>query len=139
MRYILSPEELRFVDTTRVAHLATADAAGVPHVIPVCFAYLEGVFWIAIDQKPKTTTRLKRIANIEANPSVSIVFDRYDEDWTQLAYLLVHGRANVLDSAPAAAIAALRDRYEQYRSMRLEDRPAIRITPERVVCWGDLA
>jgi len=121
-----------------VAHLATADGDGVPHVIPVCFAYLDGAFWIAIDEKPKTTERLKRIRNIETNPRVSLVFDRYDEDWFRLAYVLVNGSAEVIDAAPVAVVEALRKRYEQYREMRLETRRAIKITPERVVAWGEL-
>ena len=121
-----------------MAHLATADGDGVPHVIPVCFAYLDGAFWIAIDEKPKTTERLKRIRNIETNPRVSLVFDRYDEDWFRLAYVLVNGSAEVIDAAPVAVVEALRKRYEQYREMRLETRRAIKITPERVVAWGEL-
>jgi PPOX class probable F420-dependent enzyme len=135
---MLSPEQIAFIGTCRVAHLATADAEGAPHVIPVCFAYLGGDFWIAIDEKPKATMRLKRVRNIEENPNVSLVFDRYDEDWTKLAYLLVHGTAEVLERPPSGVIAALRERYPQYEAMRLEDRPAIRVTPDRAVTWGDV-
>jgi len=104
----------------------------------VCFAYLGGAFWIAIDEKPKRTTRLKRLRNIEENPRVSLIFDRYDEDWTRLAYVLVQGIAEVVGGAPSSVVAALRARYEQYASMRLEERPAMRITPEKVVSWGSL-
>jgi PPOX class probable F420-dependent enzyme len=135
---MLSPEQVAFIESCRVAHLATADAEGAPHVIPVCFAYLDGVFWIAIDEKPKKTTRLKRIRNIEENPRVSLVFDRYDEDWTKLAYVLVQGKAEVVDGPVPEVIAALRGQYPQYEVMKLEERPAIRITPTRAVSWGDL-
>jgi len=131
-------EQLSFIDSCRVAHLATADGDGRPHVVPVCFAYLDEAFWIAIDEKPKTTGRLKRIRNIETNARVSLVFDRYDEDWFRLAYVLVSGSAEVMDPAPEHVVDALRRRYDQYRTMRLEGSPAIRITPERVVAWGDL-
>ena len=131
-------EQLPFIDSCRVAHLATADGDGRPHVVPVCFAYVDGLFWIAIDEKPKTTRRLKRIRNIETNPRVSLVFDRYDEDWFRLAYVLVSGIASVVERAPLEVVAALRARYVQYESMKLEERPAIRITPQKVVAWGDL-
>ena len=106
----------------------------------MCFAYLDGVFWISIDEKPKRTTRLKRLRNIEEDPSVALVFDRYDEDWARLAYVLVQGVAEVVQGGTEfeGAVAALRSKYEQYRSMALEGRPAIRIAPERVASWGSL-
>ena len=66
------------------------------------------------------------------------MFDRYDEDWFRLAYVLVSGIASVVERAPPDVVAALRARYAQYESMKLEERPAIQITPERVVAWGDL-
>jgi len=135
---MFSPEILAFVDSRRIAHLATADARGLPHVVPVCFAYTEGEFWIAIDEKPKTTARLKRVRNIEENPHVALIFDRYDEDWTRLGYVLVHGNAEVVERPPVGVVSALRARYEQYGPMGLEERPAIRIAPERVVTWGSL-
>ena len=135
---MLTDEQIEFIDSCRVAHLATADGDGSPHVVPVCFAYLDGAFWVAIDEKPKTTVRVKRIRNIETNPRVSLVFDRYDEDWFRLAYVLVTGSGEVIDAVPVAVIGALRERYAQYRTMGFEGRPAIRITPERVVAWGDL-
>jgi len=138
---MFSAEELRFTDSQRVAHLATADANGRPHVVPVCFASLDGRIYIAIDEKPKRSLRLKRLRNIEENPQVALVLDRYDEDWSRLAWVLVQGTAAVLDGGPerAQAIAALRERYPQYRSMALEERPAIAITVERVSSWGDLS
>jgi len=137
---MFSPEKLAFIKSRRIAHLATADARGRPHVVPVCFAYLDGAFWIAIDEKPKTTTRVKRLQNIEENPHVALIFDRYDEDWTRLGYILVTGTAAVLTAGRESepALAALRDRYAQYRSMMLEGRPLIRVKPERVTSWGDL-
>ena len=121
-----------------MGHLATADASGVPHVVPVCFAFVDGEFWIPIDEKPKTTARLTRLRNVEANSRVSLVFDHYEEDWSKLAYLLVRGNGEILDSPPEAAVTAWRARYEQYAAMRLEGRPAIKITPTSVSAWGDL-
>ena len=137
---MLSDDQLRFALAQRVAHLATADSAGKPHVIPVCFAYHDGSFWVAIDEKPKRTSRLRRVRNIEANPNVSLLFDRYDDDWSRLAYVLVRGRAEVLPEGreKPTALAALRARYPQYEGMALEGRPLIRIKPVRVIAWGAL-
>ena len=137
---MLSPSELHFIQHQRVAHLATADAAGRPHVVPVCFAYLDGRIYIAIDEKPKRSLRLKRLRNIEENPQVSLVFDRYVEDWSRLAWVMVHGTAAVVLNGPEheRAVAVLRGRYLQYQSMALEGRPVISISVERASSWGDL-
>jgi PPOX class probable F420-dependent enzyme len=138
---MFSAEELRFTESQRVAHLATANANGRPHVVPVCFAYLEGRIYIAIDEKPKRSLRLKRLRNIDENPQVALVLDRYDEDWSRLAWVLVQGTASVLDAGPehGRALAALREKYPQYRAMALEGRPVISMTVERVSSWGYLA
>jgi PPOX class probable F420-dependent enzyme len=137
---MLSPEQLRFIERERIAHLATADAAGRPHVVPVCFAHLEGRFYIAIDEKPKRSMKLKRLRNIEENPQVALVFDRYDEDWSRLGWVMVRGSAIVIDSGTQheSALEALRGRYPQYREMRLEERPWISVAAEQVFSWGDL-
>jgi PPOX class probable F420-dependent enzyme len=138
---VLSEAELAFIEARRTAHLATADAAGFPHVVPVCFSFSDACFWIPVDEKPKATLRLKRLRNIEENPEVALVFDRYDEDWERLGYVMVWGTASIVEGGPehAGALAALRARYPQYRTMRLEARPAIRIEPRRAARWGDLA
>ncbi len=86
----LSPQEVSFINQQPVGRLATADRTGQPHVIPVCFAYLAGDFFIAIDEKPKRTIRLKRLRNIAENPQVALVIDVYQADWSQLAWLLVY-------------------------------------------------
>lgn len=137
---MLSAPEAAFVNSQRVAHLATADASGQPHVIPVCFALVDGRFYIAIDEKPKQTVRLKRLRNIEENPHVALVFDHYHEEWSRLGWVMVQGSAMVLDNGEehSRAIAALRERYDQYRSMTLEGRPVIRVTVEKASSWGRL-
>ena len=138
---MLSALELQFIERQRVSHLATADRSGRPHVVPVCFAQLDERFYIAIDEKPKRSVRLKRLRNIEENPRVSLVFDRYDDDWERLGWVLVQGTAFVLVEGPEheRALAALRERYKQYHAMALEGRPVIRVTVERVSSWGDLS
>ena len=137
---MLATRELQFIEGQRVAHLATADAAGRPHVVPVCFAYLDGRIYVAIDEKPKRSLRLKRLRNIEENPQVSLVFDRYVEDWSRLAWVMVHGTAAIVLNGPEheRAVAVLRGRYLQYQSMALEGRPVISISVERASSWGDL-
>lgn len=136
---MLSSAEDRFARAARVARLATADAQGQPHAVPVTFVLLDGVFYFAVDEKPKRTTRLKRLRNIAENPRVSLIIDRYDEDWSRLAWLLAQGRADILEDGPERdrAIAALRQKYPQYRDMRLAG-PAVRIQPERITSWGDI-
>jgi PPOX class probable F420-dependent enzyme len=138
---VLSDEARAYLDRHRVAHLATADASGAPHVVPLCFARLAERLYFVADDKPKRhgPRALRRLANIAANPRVALVVDDYDEDWTRLAYLLLH-----LDAAPvedeaeyAAALAALRARYPDYRAMPLArtTHPIIRLTLRRWHFW----
>jgi PPOX class probable F420-dependent enzyme len=129
--------ERELVGSTRVARLATVGAAGRPHVVPVVFAFIVGRFVIAIDEKPKSGRKLTRLRNIERDNRVSLLFDRYEEDWARLAWVRVDGLAGILERGDAwpEALAALRDRYPQYRSMRLEERPLIVVEPERAVSW----
>src|SRR5262252_9404638 len=92
----LTPAASRFVRSARVAHLATADASGQPLVIPICFAFDGKEFFSPIDEKPKRTIRLKRLRNIEENRKLSLVIDRYNEDWRRLAYVLITGDGKLL-------------------------------------------
>jgi coenzyme F420-0:L-glutamate ligase / coenzyme F420-1:gamma-L-glutamate ligase len=140
---VLSPEETSFLVRQRVARLATADRAGEPHTIPVCFAYDGRLVHIALDEKPKNVpaTRLKRVRNILENPNVALVADRYSEDWDLLAYIMVRGRAELVQperEEHAAAVRLLRGKYHQYEKMKLEENPVISIRPGRVASWGAL-
>jgi PPOX class probable F420-dependent enzyme len=105
--------------TARVARLATVGADGRPHLVPICFA-LEGELVVsAVDAKPKRTQRLQRLANVRAEPRVSLLADRYDEDWSQLWWVRADGRATVREPGErehAQAVALLAARYEQYRA-----------------------
>ena len=135
-----SPEAQAFIRSQRVARLATADASGQPHAVPVCFVYDGERFFSAIDQKPKSAAplRLKRIRNILANENVALVLDRYREQWDRLAYLIVQGSARIIELEPEQerAIALLREKYPQYLAMALESAPVIEITPRRFIQWG---
>jgi len=131
-----------FCETSRVARLATADAKGVPHLVPVCYAIVDDTLYITIDEKPKRTDiPLKRLRNIAANPEVAVTVDRWDEDWRRLAWVMLRGRADILADGPEhdAAHVRLRERYPQYRSMEIAPLPVIAVRIERVLNWGDLS
>ena len=81
------------IGAARSAHLATASASAAPHLIPVVFALSGTAVYIAIDEKPKTTTRIRRLRNIEENPQAALLIDRYDDDWTKLWWIMLRGRA----------------------------------------------
>jgi coenzyme F420-0:L-glutamate ligase / coenzyme F420-1:gamma-L-glutamate ligase len=124
----------------RVARLATTGGDGRPHVVPICFAAAGGRLYSAIDEKPKRAAppRLKRVRNIIANPRIALVVDDYREDWRRLWYELGLGTAEVIRPGTrehTAALRALRRKYRQYRTMRLETLPVIGITLERVISW----
>ena len=134
----LSPPVRQFVESVRVARLATLDARGAPHVVPVCFVLLDGRVYSVVDEKPKRTTRLQRLLNVAADPRATLLVDRYDEDWTRLAWVMLRGHAEVIESSEADAdvLTALREKYPQYRAMALEGLPVVCLTPERVNAWG---
>ena len=128
-----------FLRNARVGRLATADAAGRPLVVPVCYVFDGTRCYSAVDAKPKRTRNLRRLSNIAENPQVSLVVDRWDEDWSQLCWVIVEGRADVLTSGPefSRAIDLLVAKYPQYRALPL-DRAAgavVAITPGRVLAW----
>jgi PPOX class probable F420-dependent enzyme len=137
---MFSDAELAFIERHRLGHLATADAIGAPHVVPVCFAVVGNCIYFVVDDKPKhTRLGLKRLRNIAANPRVALVIDDYDEDWSRLAYLLVHGTAAIVEDAEEwiAAVMGLRRRYRQYHSMDLAPatHPVVRIVVDRWHFW----
>ena len=139
---MLTEAQRRFLGAHRVARFASADAAGAPHVLPVCYAVLGDSAYFSIDEKPKrvAASRLKRLRNIAENPQAALVVDRYDEDWSRLGWVMLRGRAEVLTAGEehAAAQAALRERYPQYRAMRLDALPVVAIRIRRASAWGNL-
>jgi PPOX class probable F420-dependent enzyme len=126
----------------RVARLATADAVGQPHAIPIVFATDGQRLYTPLDDKPKRLAprQLKRVRNVLENPRVAIVLDHYDEDWSRLAWLIVTGRGAIVEGGDvhATGVRLLHEKYAQYRAMPLDDRPLIVVTPERVTSWGAL-
>ena len=120
----------------RVAHLATVGPAGRPHIVPITFALDGDAIYFAVDAKPKRTTDLQRLRNIEANPAVAVLVDHYDEDWTRLWWVRVDGRAGVLGSgASDRAVDLLAERYAQYRQLRPSG-PVVAISVERMSGWS---
>jgi PPOX class probable F420-dependent enzyme len=104
----------------RVARLATADASGRPHLVPLVFAVDGDRIYSAVDQKPKRTIALRRLANVRQNPAVALLADHYDDaDWDALWWVRADGHGRVLspgESEAQRAIALLQQRYPQQQS-----------------------
>ena len=126
----------RFAAAT-VAHLATADSEGRPHVVPVVFALDGDTIYFAVDQKPKQTRELKRLRNIATNPSVAVLVDHYEDDWNALWWVRADGSARVLDPGPESerAIELLVQRHAQYRALPPPG-PAVAIAVHRWSAWS---
>lgn len=125
----------RFVDAP-VARMATVSADGAPHLVPVVFAVLGDVVYTGVDDKPKTTRRLRRLSNVAATGRVSLLVDHYDDDWSRLWWIRVDGAAEVVapnSDVGVAAIDALVAKYRQYESMR----PTGPVIAVRVSGWRD--
>ena len=137
---LFTPEQARFLTSRRVGRLATASADGRPHAVPVCYAFDGALLYTPIDEKPKRVgaDRLLRVRNVRENPQVALVVDDYDEDWSKLAFVIVRGRAEIVErgDARSGALVLLREKYPQYRAMALEERPLLVIEPESVAAWG---
>lgn len=123
----------------RVARLATVAPGGLPHLVPVVFAVAADngdVVYTAVDAKPKTTRRLRRLANIDSNPLVSLLVDHYADDWTQLWWVRVDGVATVHTDGDALELGRLllRAKYPQYQSVSL-DGPVIEVAVRRWSSW----
>lgn len=135
-------EDLRLqFAAARVARLATVRPDGRPHLVPVVFAVLPGadgdVVWSAVDAKPKSTRALRRLANVEANPAVTVLVDHYEDDWARLWWVRADGRASVVEvGEPGAdeALDALAAKYPQYTAARPAG-PLLRVAVTRWTGW----
>ena len=138
---MLRPDDLAFLDQQRVGRLATADEAGSPSVVPVCFARLGQRLYVAIDAKPKSGNprKLRRLRNISERPEAVLLVDVYEEDWRGLRWLLVRARATILEQGQErqAALEALERRYPQYADMGLSGLglPVIALEATAVSRW----
>ena len=135
-----------FIINHRVGRLATVGESLRPAVVPICYVFDGEHVYSPIDEKPKSVdpSSLKRVRNIEANPQVALVIDDYSEDWSKLSYALISGTAEIIlpdkdrnnELEHARAVELLREKYQQYRSMRIDERPIIKIKPARIKRWG---
>ena len=128
----------------RVARLATVDRECRPHVVPVCFVYDGRALYTALDLKPKRTApkKLARVRHIQKRPDVTLLLDEYQENWANLWYILIRGKATLVEVPSREyqqAHSLLRSKYPQYAAGLLpETTLLIRILPTRVTCWGKL-
>lgn len=140
---MIPPDAARFVAAARVGRLATIGEDGFPYLVPFCFVLHDGSLWMPLDAKPKRVPveQLKRVRNLIERPSVGVVVDHWDEDWSRLGYVQIRGRADLIVDGEdrSTALRLLREKYPQYRAMPIIDRnPTVRITPVAVVVWGHL-
>jgi PPOX class probable F420-dependent enzyme len=126
----------RRLEAARVARLATAGADGAPHLVPIVFALDGDRIYFAVDSKPKRTRDLKRLANIAANPRVSVLVDHYDDDWSRLWWVRADGAARIVteDTEAERALDALARKYPQHRQARPPG-PVVAITVDRMTGW----
>lgn len=130
-------EILLRLDESRSATLGTVNEAGRPHLVPIVFAYEDGTLYTAVDRKPKSTYRLKRLRNIEANPHVSVLVDRYHDDWSRLWWIRLDGTAQVVPSGPVLrhGLALLTGKYDPY-TIEAPPGPVIVVKVENVLSWS---
>jgi len=123
------------LEAERVARLAYLDDDGRPRVLPVTFAVAADAVWSAIDEKPKRTAEPARVRFLSRRPEAALVADRYDDDWSRLAWVELLGRIDVVavESSPDAQ-AALAAKYEPY-ARRTPPGPLLRLTVERTLHW----
>lgn len=135
----------RLLDTWPVARLATLGPGG-PHQVPIVFARAGGAFWSPVDGKPKRGGELARLRHVDADPRVSLLIDRYADDWRTLWWIRIDGEAEVVrpaspaaEPAVAAALAALRQKYPQYEQVPLLGDPPtlLRIVARKLRSWGN--
>jgi PPOX class probable F420-dependent enzyme len=114
----VTPQEARRrFAAARVARLATADAAGRPHLVPITFAVEADVVYSAVDAKPKRGTALRRLANVAANPAVSVLVDHYEDNWDALWWVRAEGTGRLVDPDDAEGVRAaalLAARYPRF-------------------------
>ena len=126
---------LSLLETERRGVMTTLASDGSPHAVPVVFARVGNEIVSPIDHKPKSGQVLARVKNLERDDRVTLLVDRWDEEWTRLKWLMIRGRATVDPHAPQAVMRALNERYQQYDIDERHD-AVIRIRPSRLSWWA---
>jgi PPOX class probable F420-dependent enzyme len=147
---MLDTEQRRFIEERRTATLATISTSGQPRLVPICFVLAEpqpaeprAILYSPLDEKPKSVQEVRslaRVRDITARPEVTLLFDRWSEDWSRLAWLRARGTASLIEphddpETHAMAVGALRAKYPQYRGHAIDVLPMIRIVICDVVSW----
>ena len=121
-----------------MARMATVTPEGAPHLVPIVFAAEDDVVYSIVDAKPKRSPKLRRLANIAANPHVTLLVDHYDEDWDTLWWVRADGTATVVEEGPERdrAVELLRAKYPQYRDWAEPIGGAVVIRVDRWRSWS---
>jgi PPOX class probable F420-dependent enzyme len=140
---IITPTVEDFIERARIARLATIDSEFKPNLVPVVFVFDGNHFFIPVDEKRKTAkpAKLKRIRNIQDNPNVALLFDEYSEDWTKLAFVMIQGKASIVNKIEGniqvrQAYKKLMTKYTQYQKVGVGEMCII-IKPEKVSSWSN--
>jgi len=148
---MLTATQRAFAAAQRRAILATLSRSGQPRLVPICFVLADPsdgtpgtLLYSPLDEKPKRDAEVRalaRVRDILERPDVTLLFERWSEDWSQLAWLRVRGRAALIEpnddpEAHQRMVEALRVRYPQYRTQRIDSRPMIRVVLTEAVGWS---
>jgi len=123
---------VELLETERVGRLGLLDEDEQPRVLVVTYALWEGAIWSAVDRKPKRAAEPARVERLRRRPSVSFLVDRYDDDWSRLAWVELRGPVSIEPLGPA--LDALAAKYPRYVTERPQG-PLLRLVPERYGCW----
>jgi len=138
----LNQKTLTLIKGAKVARLATVDQKSYPYVVPVVFVFHENSFFIPLDYKTKTVNpkNLKRVKNIQKNPNVALLIDKYQNNWKKLFFLMIHGKATVIDGKNRKLMdkvhKLLISKYPQYKKIGIGN-SCITIQPKKVTFWNN--
>ncbi len=133
---------MTLIKGAKVARLATVDQKSYLYVVPVVFVFHENLFFIPLDEKTKTVNpkKLKRVKNIEKNPNVTLLIDKYQNDWKKLFFLMIHGKATVIDGKNSKLMDKIHklliSKYPQYKKIGTGN-SCITIYPTKVTLWNN--
>ncbi len=136
----LNQKTKALIKGAKVARLATVDQKSHPYVVPVVFVFHENLFFVPLDDKTKTVNaiKLKRVKNIEKNANVTLLIDKYQNDWKKLFFLMIHGKATMIDGKNSKLMDKIHklliSKYPQYKKIGIGN-SCIRINPQKITHW----